>query len=109
MVYTEIANTEDIPDGMMKMVMVRGKEILLVNVEGSYYAIGNRCTHANGNLSKGILLGTTLTCPKHGSQFDVTTGRAIRGPKMMFLRFKTKNEPTYEVKVKDGKILVKIP
>jgi 3-phenylpropionate/trans-cinnamate dioxygenase ferredoxin component len=49
-------------------------------VGGSFYAFGDTCTHRRCPLSKGELEGTTVTCPCHGSQFDVTTGAVLRGP-----------------------------
>jgi len=56
------------------MVVVGGKEVLLANVDGSYFAIANKCTHAGGSLAKGSLEGSIVTCPRHGSQFDLKTG-----------------------------------
>ena len=103
-----VSTTSEIPVGKMKSVNVKGKEILLVNYGGKYYAIGNRCTHMGGDLSKGSLDGKIVTCPRHGSQFDVTSGHSLRGPKIAFLRLKTKDEPAYEVKVEGQNIQVNI-
>jgi len=64
----------------MKMFKVGEKEYLVANVNGNYYAIGNRCTHANAELSQGSLDGNVVTCPKHKSKFDVSTGKVISGP-----------------------------
>jgi 3-phenylpropionate/trans-cinnamate dioxygenase ferredoxin subunit len=86
---------------------LKKKEILIANVDGKYYAIGNICTHAGGDLSKGILDGNIVTCPKHGSKFDVTTGKAVSGPKVLFLRLKIKDDPSFEVKIKGKDILFK--
>ena len=61
----------------MRMFKVGDKECLVANVNGNYYAIGNRCTHANADLSKGSLEGNVVTCPRHKSKFDVTTGKVI--------------------------------
>ena len=105
--FIKVAETEEIPTGKMKMIKLQEKEILIVNVGGNYYAIGNRCTHAGGNLSNGYLEGTIVTCPKHGSKFDVITGKAILGPKIVFVRLKTKDEPKFEVNVEGKSILLK--
>ena len=104
----KIAETSEIPIGNLKMVKLEGKEILITNVNGNYYALGNRCTHAGGDLSKGSLDGNIITCPRHGSKFDVTTGQVVSGPKILFLRPKIKDEPFYEVKVDEKNILLKI-
>ena len=55
--FVKVAETAEVPAGKMKMVTVDGKEILIANVEGKYYAMGNKCTHRGGHLSKGSLSG----------------------------------------------------
>ena len=75
---TEIGRVGDLKDGEMKMVVVRGREILLAMAGGQYYAADNRCPHMGGNLSKGRLQGTFVTCPRHGSQYDLKDGLVIR-------------------------------
>lgn len=102
------AETSEVPVGKMKIIKLEEKEILIANVDGNYYAIGNRCTHAGGDLSRGSLEGKIVTCPKHGSKFDVTTGKAVSGPKILFLRPKIKDEASYEVKVEGKDVLLKI-
>ena len=104
----EVAKVNEVPVGKMKGVTVEGKEILVVNFEGKYYAIGKICNHQRGDLSKGKLEGKTVTCPKHGSQFDVTTGVSVRGPRVAFIRGKTGNVPYYEVKVEGDSIKVNV-
>jgi len=105
--FIKVAETSEIPIGKMKMVNLEEKEILIANVEGEYYAIENRCTHAGGDLSKGSLNGKIVICPRHGSKFDVTTGKAVSGPKILFLRFRTKDTPSFEVKVEVKDIVLK--
>jgi 3-phenylpropionate/trans-cinnamate dioxygenase ferredoxin component len=107
MSFSEVAQTDQIPAGTMKAVTVNGKYILVTNVGGKFYAIGGKCTHMGGDLSKGILEGNIVTCPRHGSQFDVTTGKSLRGPKII-LRFSTKDESVYEVKVEGKSIQMKV-
>jgi 3-phenylpropionate/trans-cinnamate dioxygenase ferredoxin subunit len=91
----------------MKAIRFEEKEILVANVNGSYYAIGNRCTHAGGDLSKGTLNGTTVTCPKHGAKFDITTGKVVSRPKVLFMRPKINDETSYELKVEGKDIMLK--
>lgn len=104
----EVAKTEEIPAGKMKGVTVEGKDILVVNYDGKYYAIGRKCTHQSTDLSTGKLEGKIVTCPKHGSKFDVTTGICVAGPKIGFLKGKTGNEPAYEVTVEGNSIKVEV-
>jgi 3-phenylpropionate/trans-cinnamate dioxygenase ferredoxin component len=103
MSFIDIFQVDQIPAGTMKSFTVNEKNILITNIDGKFYAIGGKCTHAGGDLSKGTLEGKIVTCPRHGSQFDVTTGKNLRGPKIL-IRFSTKDEPVYEVKI-DGKNL----
>jgi 3-phenylpropionate/trans-cinnamate dioxygenase ferredoxin subunit len=105
--FVKVAETSEIPMGKIKMVKLEEKEILIANVDGNYYAIGNRCTHKGGDLSKGSLDGKIVTCPRHGSRFDVTTGKAVTGPKILLLSLKTKDEPSFEVKVEGKDIMLK--
>ena len=106
MVFTKAARASEIPAGSMKMIMVAGKEILVGNVNGKHYAIPNRCTHSNGDLSKGTLEGNTVTCPKHGQRFDLTTGRSIQGPKVGFLKLKGKDSGQFATKVEGDDLLI---
>ena len=105
--YVKIAGTTEIPVGKMKAVKLEGKEILIINVNDNYYAIGNRCTHAGGDLSQGVLEGNVVTCPKHHAKFDVTSGKLVSKPKIGFLHINANDEPTYQVKVENENILVK--
>jgi len=108
MSFYEVAKTNDIPEGKMKAVSIQDKEIVVVNYNGNYYAINRICTHMGGDLSKGKLEGKIVTCPRHGSRFDVTTGESISGPRIGFLKLKTKNEPGYQVKVDNDSIMIDI-
>ncbi|MCX5976683.1 MAG: Rieske 2Fe-2S domain-containing protein [Coprothermobacterota bacterium] len=106
MSFIEVGQIDQIPVGSMKSTSVSGKQILIANVDGEFYAINNTCTHAGGDLSKGKLEGKIVTCPRHGSKFDVTTGKCILGPKFGFLKINTKDATAFEVKAEENKILV---
>jgi glycine betaine catabolism B len=98
--YVRVASTSDIPEGKMKMVQVGSAQVCLAHLAGRYDAIGNLCTHVGGPLAQGVLKDFVVTCPWHGSQFDVRTGEVKHGPAV-------KPEPTYEVKVEGTNILVR--
>ena len=76
--YVDAARVSEIGDSQMKHIEIDGKEIMIANVGGKYYAVSDRCGHSNASLSKGILTGNIVTCPLHGAQFDVTTGRKVK-------------------------------
>jgi 3-phenylpropionate/trans-cinnamate dioxygenase ferredoxin component len=106
--FSEVGKIDEVTEGTMKAYTVQDKNILVVNYNGNYYAIGGKCTHMGGDLSKGKLDGKIVTCPRHGSKFDITTGEALSGPKIGFLKLKTANEPSYEVKIEAGVININI-
>jgi len=108
MAFVKAAETAEVPVGKMKKVELGGKEILIANVDGKYYAIADMCTHRLGDLSMGTLEGKVVTCPLHGAKFDVTTGKVIQGPKMLLFRGKTPDEPAFEVKLEGKNVMVKI-
>jgi 3-phenylpropionate/trans-cinnamate dioxygenase ferredoxin subunit len=57
-----------------------GKHVLVVNCDGRFYAIEDRCTHDDGPLAEGDLLGCHVECPRHGARFDAETGKALTLP-----------------------------
>ncbi len=104
----EVAKTEDIPAGTMKAVTVVGKEIIVFNVGGKFYALPRKCTHLSGDLSQGKLEGNSIICPRHGAHFDVTTGKCIQGPKIGPLKMNGKDEIPYVVRVDGNSIKVSV-
>jgi nitrite reductase/ring-hydroxylating ferredoxin subunit len=67
-------NIQDIPTGNLKLLRIGGRRIAVYNVDGLFYATDDECTHSGGPLSEGELEGKVITCPWHGSCFDVTDG-----------------------------------
>jgi 3-phenylpropionate/trans-cinnamate dioxygenase ferredoxin subunit len=100
--FTKVADISEIPTRTMKMVKIKDIEILIINIGNNFYAIENCCTHRKGDLSKGSLESHFLTCPVHGSKFDVTTGKNVKGPKLIFFRGNTGDLKSYELRV-EGK------
>ncbi len=110
----------DIAPGGMKAVKMEGREIVICNCGGSFYAVSRACGHANARLELGTLDGTILTCPAHYAQFDVTTGEALSGavppypadgapvPKTSVVAqpASAHSLATYETKVEDGWVRV---
>ena len=98
--FVAVSRAEDIKEGDMKAFDVRGAKIAVANVEGTFYAFDDTCTHMACSLAGGDLEETTVICPCHGSEFDVTSGVVLQGPA---------REPveTYEIRVEDGSLEVK--
>jgi 3-phenylpropionate/trans-cinnamate dioxygenase ferredoxin subunit len=61
----------------MKVFVVEGRKVLLVNVEGKFCAVSNKCPHLGLPLYLGSLDGKIITCGFHCAKFDVTTGEVI--------------------------------
>jgi nitrite reductase (NADH) small subunit len=80
MAFVRAAKAADITPGSIQEVQVDGKTVALANVGGSFYAINNTCLHRGGPLGQGTLEGKVVTCPWHGWQYDVTTGKTTMNP-----------------------------
>ena len=78
--FRTVLKTIEIPPGALVAVDVAGVRVSVANVGGTFYAFDDTCTHAGCSLAHGRLDGTTVTCACHGSQFDVTSGKVLRGP-----------------------------
>jgi len=100
--FVKVAHTSDVPDGSRYWVEFEEETIVLFNVNGTYYAIADLCTHDDGPLEDGQLFGHEVECPRHGARFDIRNGAAVCLPA-------TTPVPTYQVKVVDGDIYVESP
>jgi 3-phenylpropionate/trans-cinnamate dioxygenase ferredoxin component len=108
MKYMKIAQTGEVPEGTKKKVILEDKVLLLTNTHGTFYAIDNRCPHMGGSLFDGKLEGDHITCPKHGTVFDVKTGKVIQNGKLAFFKLSVNDAKSYPVKVEGADILVGI-
>lgn len=75
-----VGSVKDISDGKMHVFDIDGNKVSVALAGGQLYAFGDTCTHRGCSLAKGKLEGTTVTCPCHGSQFDITSGSVVHGP-----------------------------
>ena len=75
-----VGKTSDITPGKMQKASIDGKEILIVNLDGNYYAVDDTCTHSGASLSEGQLDGATVTCGWHGAKFDCKSGKLEKFP-----------------------------
>ena len=100
--FVKVAELNDLADGELIAVDVEGEPICLARVDDSIYAFTDNCTHISGPLSEGELDGEVLTCPWHGAQFNVRTGKVLRGPARQDIQ-------TYPVQVEGSSILLSLP
>ena len=98
--WVRVASVSECPPGKLRGVEVEGQLIVLANVEGSFYALQDRCTHQDYPLSDGELDGTRLECIYHGARYDVRTGRAVQLPAIRPVK-------TYEVEVRGDDVYIR--
>ncbi|NSL51845.1 Rieske (2Fe-2S) protein [Calidifontibacillus erzurumensis] len=112
-----VCPTEELGPGQRKLVIVDGLEIAIVNVEGNLYAFRNRCPHQGVEMGYGSIGGTLLpsepgeykygcdnqiiSCPLHGWEFEVSTGKSLHNPEKVSIG-------SYDVQEEDGSIVLKI-
>ena len=100
--YVEIAPLSELPNGERLFVEVSDKPIVIFNIAGQLFAIGDVCTHDEGPLGDGMLEGFNVVCPRHGAEFDVRTGKVMQMPAVVDI-------PAYPVQVRDGIIFLGVP
>lgn len=113
--YVEAGKTGDFEGTTRKKVSVQGRDILLVRVNDRFYAADNLCPHMGADLSAGSLEGAIITCPRHGSRFDLSNGKVVRwlkGSGLVSAIGKALKSPrplkTYNVKVEGDTILIEV-
>jgi 3-phenylpropionate/trans-cinnamate dioxygenase ferredoxin subunit len=99
--FTTVGPVDSVGAGDLKAFEIDGVKVAVANVDGTLHAFGNVCTHRQCPLAKGDLEGTTVTCPCHGSQFDVTTGAVLSGPA-------EDPVPSYLVRIEDDAIQISV-
>lgn len=101
MPWVRVATTDEVVAGSAKVVEADGKRLALCNTGEGFYAIDDMCSHDRGPLDQGKLIGNRIECPRHGAQFDVTTGRAVVLPAVRPVK-------TYPTRVEDGSVEVEV-
>ena len=98
-----VCSTEELPEGERKLVEIDGVEIGVFNCGGDLLAIEDRCSHDDGPLAEGEFNpeACTVECPRHGSLFDLRSGRPKTLPAFAPVE-------TFEVRVEDGKIMLEV-
>ena len=80
MAFVRAAKAADVAPGQIREIRMEGMTIALANVGGQFHALSNTCLHRGGPLGQGELQGVAVTCPWHGWQYDVTTGKTVQNP-----------------------------
>ncbi len=104
MVKTVVCLTTELLPGEMLSVEVLGRSVLVINLEGTFFAMDGICSHGLADLSKGKLEGHILRCPRHGARFDVRNGKVFSGP--MDIEGRAWDLRTYPVSVENDCLTV---
>ncbi len=97
----KVCNLSDIPPGTMRPIDLHDVHIMIVNAEGSLYAVSRICTHETADLTTGFLIGSEVTCPLHLSRFDLKTGAVQNPPATIPLT-------TYKLKIEGTAVYVQL-
>jgi len=100
--FVEIAPASELPNGQRLFVEVADRPLVIFNIAGQYFAIGDVCTHDDGPLGDGEIEGFNIVCPRHGAEFDVRTGKVMQMPAVVDI-------PAYPIQVREGNIFIGIP
>ena len=95
--FFAIASLEEIPPGERIFIEINQEPVVVFNIAGNLFAIGDICTHDGGTLGDGAVENHTVTCPRHGARFDITTGKALTLPAVT-------DAPAYPIRVVDGQV-----
>ncbi len=99
MAETAVCSTADVPENSAKRVEIGNSVLAVYNIEGSFYATDDECTHGAASLADGILDGDVIECTMHFGAFNAKTGEVVAAPCSIPLR-------TYKVEVRDGQVFV---
>ena len=99
--FVKVTEAAAVAEGELAAFDVGGVRVAVANVGGTLHAFGDTCTHLQCSLAEGQLDGSVVTCPCHGSQFDVTTGEVLRGPAQ-------EPVPSYAARVENDAVRVEI-
>ena len=95
MAFVRIGAVGDISPGNSRKFELDGAAILVANVDGTLHAIANTCPHSKGDLSRGAIREGIVTCPRHGSQFDLRTGKNVGPARILFLKIPVKDAQAF--------------
>ena len=92
----------DIPPGKLHKISGEGREILVVNLDGNFYAMDDTCTHSGASLSEGKLDGSKVICGWHAAEFDCKTGKLEKFPA------KINDLESYKVSIESDEVVVEV-
>src|SRR5581483_8600514 len=100
--FMAVAKVDDIAPGSVVKIDAGGLSFALYNLDGTFYATEEICSHAHASLAEGFILDDTIECPLHGACFAIKTGEVLSAPA---------TEPilTFPVRIENGLVLIGVP
>lgn len=99
--FITVASIDEIKSGDRIVVEIGRHWVAVFNVDGKYYAVEDLCTHDDGPLADGDLIGLEIECPRHGGRFDITSGKVTAPPAVVPV-------PFYQVRVEGNEVQVEV-
>lgn len=100
--YIQIAPASEVPPGERMFVEIDERPIVIFNIAGQFFAIADVCSHDDGPVGEGRLDEFEISCPRHGAEFDVRSGKVLSLPAIVDI-------PAYPVRVVDGELEIGLP
>jgi 3-phenylpropionate/trans-cinnamate dioxygenase ferredoxin component len=100
--YFDIIPADQLPVGERLFVELEGNSVVVFNIAGVLFALADVCSHDDGPVGEGDLEGFAITCPRHGAQFDVRSGKVLQMPAVVDI-------PAYPIRVISGTIQLGVP
>lgn len=100
--FVTVASADELGNGERKLLDIDGEIIAVFNIAGAYFAIADVCSHDDGPVAEGEVIGTEIECPRHGAHFDLATGKALSLPAVVDI-------PSYPVRVVGEEIQIGLP
>jgi 3-phenylpropionate/trans-cinnamate dioxygenase ferredoxin subunit len=97
--FLTVAGADEIKPGERLIVGIDNTWIMILNVEGEFYAIADLCTHDEGSLEGGRIEGCEIECPRHGARFDIRNGKVTAPPALVDI-------PVYDIRVQGNDLQV---
>jgi 3-phenylpropionate/trans-cinnamate dioxygenase ferredoxin subunit len=100
--FVPVATVDELPSGERILVDIGELSLVVFNIAGTLFAIADLCSHDGGPLAEGEIDGQAIECPRHGGEFELATGKAVRPPAV-------EDIPAYPVRIEGDQILVGVP
>ncbi|MFH1184287.1 MAG: non-heme iron oxygenase ferredoxin subunit [Chloroflexota bacterium] len=100
--FFDISPADELPSGERIFVEIEGRAIVIFNIAGELFSIADVCSHDDGPVGEGDLDDYSITCPRHGAEFDVRTGKVLQMPAVVDI-------PAYPVRIINGMIQLGLP